>query len=106
MVQATTYEGLTCLHKYGLHNLDRTHTPQFQCVVSVGLNDPRTMLCLSPPSIHEEPVLCTEFVDTVQRQVHVGLPISPTSWCLHAILDMVEMGSQHLAVRFTSYQWY
>jgi len=43
---------------------------------------------------------------TVRRQGHVGLPFSPTVWCLRATLDMVRVGSEHLAVRFASHRCY
>ena len=50
--------------------MDQTHTPQFQCIVDVGLNDPSTtqgQCCAShptgPPSIHGESILFMDFVD-------------------------------------------
>ena len=43
---------------------------------------------------------------TVRRQGHVSLLLSRTVWCLRATLDMVRVGSQHLAVRYASHKRY
>jgi len=75
-------------------------------LVSTTLQRPKDDVSPLTRLIHQvsmgNPFSARNLLITVRRQGHVGLPFSPTVWCLRVTLDMVQMGSQHLAVRFTS----
>jgi hypothetical protein len=71
-------------------------------LVSTTLQRPKDDVAPLTRLIHRvsmgNPFSARNLLITVRRQGHVGLLFSSTILCLRAILDMVRMGSQHLAV--------